>query len=187
MWIIWSNERLSNVKKSNCGITNFLWEWKENKKREQQHSTEFFFQRDCPSGKLTKEKFLEIYQQFYKKGRVTKFCEQAFQIFDKDRSGHMGKWWWWQGERIVSRWFPLDFVEFLLAVNLTSSKVAEQKIDLFFSMYDMDKNGRIDQHEMHCFLQVGLILSSIVNRFEIFSSGNLRINGYWCKWSVTSR
>ena len=40
---------------------------------------------------MTKEKFLEIYQQFYKKGRVTKFCEQAFRIFDKDRSGHMGK------------------------------------------------------------------------------------------------
>ena len=69
-----------------------------------------------------------------------------------------------------------------MAVNLTSSKVAEQKIDLFFSMYDVDKNGRIDEREMHCFLEVSLFIRlsfHIVNRFRLFfSSGNLRINGH---------
>jgi hypothetical protein len=47
-------------------------------------------QRDCPSGKLSKERFIELYRQFYKKGHVTKFCEQAFRVFDRDRSGFMG-------------------------------------------------------------------------------------------------
>ena len=52
--------------------------------------------------------------------------------------------------------FRLDFVEFLMAVNLTASKVPEQKIDLFFTMCDIDGNGRIDRQEMHCFFEVCL-------------------------------
>lgn len=48
------------------------------------------FQRDCPDGKLSKSKFIDIYKQFYKKGQVAKFCEHAFRVFDKDGSGYIG-------------------------------------------------------------------------------------------------
>ena len=51
----------------------------------------FLFQRDCPDGKLSKSKFIDIYKQFYKKGQVAKFCEHAFRVFDKDGSGFIGK------------------------------------------------------------------------------------------------
>ncbi|CAF0929003.1 unnamed protein product [Didymodactylos carnosus] len=93
------------------------------------------FLQDCPDGKLSKEKFIEIYSQFYTKGQVQKFCEHAFRIFDKDGSGN------------------IDFVEFLIAVGMTSSKDRQRKIELFFSMYDIDNNGLIDETEMKCVVE----------------------------------
>ena len=51
----------------------------------------FYFQRDCPDGRLSKSKFIEIYQQYYQRGQVTKFCEHAFRLFNKDGSGDLGK------------------------------------------------------------------------------------------------
>ncbi|CAF0823963.1 unnamed protein product [Rotaria sp. Silwood1] len=93
------------------------------------------FLRDCPDGKLSKNKFINIYQQFYKKGQVTKFCEHAFNLFDKDGSGY------------------IEFMEFLFAVSLTASKDPVRKIELFFSMYDTDHNGLIDQNEMRSVLE----------------------------------
>lgn len=50
----------------------------------------FLPQRDCPDGKLSKYKFIDIYKQFYTKGQVAKFCEHAFRVFDKDGSGYIG-------------------------------------------------------------------------------------------------
>ncbi|CAF1397780.1 unnamed protein product [Adineta ricciae] len=93
------------------------------------------FLRDCPDGKLSKSKFINIYQQFYKTGRVEIFCEHAFRLFNKDGSGYM------------------DFMEFLLAVSLTSSKDPKRKIELFFAMYDIDHNGLIDSNEMRSVIE----------------------------------
>jgi Ca2+-binding EF-hand superfamily protein len=45
-------------------------------------------------------------------------------------------------------------MEFLLAVSLTSSKDPGRKIELFFSMYDIDHNGLIDENEMRSFIAV---------------------------------
>lgn len=93
------------------------------------------FLRDCPDGKLSKAKFIDIYKQFYKKGQVAKFCEHAFRVFDKDGSGY------------------IDFVEFLIAVSMTSTKDPIRKTELFFSMYDIDRNGLIDENEMRCVVE----------------------------------
>ncbi|CAF0756402.1 unnamed protein product [Rotaria sp. Silwood1] len=93
------------------------------------------FLRDCPDGKLSKSKFIDIYKQFYKKGQVAKFCEHAFRVFDKDGSG------------------SIDFAEFLIAVSMTSTKDPVRKMELFFSMYDMDQDGFIDENEMRCVVE----------------------------------
>ncbi|CAF1342776.1 unnamed protein product [Adineta steineri] len=93
------------------------------------------FLRDCPDGRLSKLKFIDIYKQFYKKGQVAKFCEHAFRVFDKDGSGY------------------IDFVEFLIAVSMTSTKDPVRKTELFFSMYDIDQNGLIDENEMRCVVE----------------------------------
>ena len=60
-------------------------------------------------------------------------------------------------EQNINHFYSIDFFEFLIAVSLTSSKDATQKIDLFFSMYDRDQNGLIDINEMRDFLEVSLV------------------------------
>ncbi len=51
----------------------------------------FVLQKDCPSGKLNKKKFIEVYKQFYPTGKAEKFCEYVFRTFDTDGSGNIGK------------------------------------------------------------------------------------------------
>lgn len=88
------------------------------------------FLRDCPTGKLDKKKFLEVYKKFYPEGKAEKFCGQVFKTFDSDDNGY------------------IDFVEFLIAVNITSHGDVREKLRLAFDMYDMNKNGKIDKKEM---------------------------------------
>jgi Ca2+-binding EF-hand superfamily protein len=45
-------------------------------------------------------------------------------------------------------------MEYLLAVTLTSSDDPVQKLELFFSMYDIDHNGFIDANEMRSAIEV---------------------------------
>ena len=37
---------------------------------------------------------------------------------------------------------------------MTSTKDPIKKTDLFFSMYDIDRNGLIDENEMRCVVEV---------------------------------
>ncbi|CAF0761753.1 unnamed protein product [Rotaria sordida] len=82
------------------------------------------FIRDCPNGKLDKKKFLEVYKKFYPEGKAEKFCSQVFKAFDSDDNGY------------------IDFVEFLIAVNITSHGDVREKLRLAFDMYDINKNGK---------------------------------------------
>ncbi|XP_055344550.1 neuronal calcium sensor 2-like [Paramacrobiotus metropolitanus] len=88
------------------------------------------FYRDCPDGKLSPHKFVEVYKVFFPSGDAQAFCEHVFRTFDQDKSGF------------------IDFKEFLLAINVTSSGTAEQKLKWAFRMYDIDSNGHIDLPEM---------------------------------------
>jgi Ca2+-binding EF-hand superfamily protein len=42
---------------------------------------------DCPSGELSKAKFIEVYQQLFPQGNAQKFCSHIFRTFDTDNSG----------------------------------------------------------------------------------------------------
>ena len=45
---------------------------------------------DCPTGKLTKKKFIDIYKHFYPSGKAGPFCEHIFRTFDRDSNGYIG-------------------------------------------------------------------------------------------------
>src|SRR5689334_2198538 len=78
------------------------------------------FVRNCPKGHLTKAQFMEVYKNFFPSGAAERFCEHAFRTFDADNSGYV------------------DFKEFLMAVNVTSSGTPRQKLEWAFRMYDID-------------------------------------------------
>merc|ERR1712215_11031 len=88
------------------------------------------FMADCPEGKLTPTMFCEIYGKCFPTGNAKEFCKHLFRTFDIDKNG------------------VIDFKEFLVSINITSSGSPEQKLNWAFSMYDMDGNGYIDLEEM---------------------------------------
>ncbi|CAF1054399.1 unnamed protein product [Adineta ricciae] len=88
------------------------------------------FMRDCPTGELTRESFIQIYKQFFPKGRAENFCEHVFRAFDSDNSG------------------KIDFKEFLQAINITSQGTPDRKLEMAFRMYDCNGDGSIDETEM---------------------------------------
>jgi neuronal calcium sensor 1 len=48
------------------------------------------FMLDCPSGRLTKNQFIKIYEELFPSGRAKKFCELVFNVFDKNKSNTIG-------------------------------------------------------------------------------------------------
>merc|ERR1712172_421664 len=88
------------------------------------------FKQDCPNGRLTPPKFVDMYKLFFPSGNAEQFCDHVFRTFDADKNGY------------------IDFKEFLLAINITSNGSASQKLDWAFSMYDVNGNGYIDLNEM---------------------------------------
>merc|ERR1712212_862679 len=88
------------------------------------------FKQDCPDGQLNPEAFMKIYSKCFPMGNASEFCDHAFRTFDTDKNGF------------------IDFKEFLLAIDVTSSGTPEEKLNWAFSMYDVDGNGGIDQDEM---------------------------------------
>ena len=66
---------------------------------------------DCPSGELSKAKFIEVYQQLFPQGNAQKFCSHIFRTFDTDNSG------------------KIDFKEFLMAINITAKGDPEKKVN----------------------------------------------------------
>ena len=89
------------------------------------------FKKDCPTGVLTKEKFIDVYKLFFPRGDAENFCNHVFRTFDTDKNGE------------------ISFVEFLLAINVTLSGTPLEKLKYAFKLYDVDGNGIIDQGEMN--------------------------------------
>ncbi|XP_046563954.1 neuronal calcium sensor 2-like [Haliotis rubra] len=94
------------------------------------------FMEDCPDGQLSKEKFKNVYANFFPGGNPDAFCEHVFRSFDRDGSG------------------SIEFKEFLMAINITSQKgKAEDKLNWAFDMYDIDGNGTIEKNEMESIIE----------------------------------
>ena len=40
------------------------------------------FKQDCPNGRLTPVKFVDMYKMFFPSGNAEQFCDQVFRIFN---------------------------------------------------------------------------------------------------------
>ncbi|CAF1127216.1 unnamed protein product [Rotaria sp. Silwood1] len=88
------------------------------------------FLKDCPTGKLDKKQFLNVYRRFYPEGKADKYCNFVFKAFDLDNNN----------------W--IDFTEFLLAVDVSQHGNLEDKLKLAFGIYDQNKDGQINRKDM---------------------------------------
>lgn len=88
------------------------------------------FIADCPSGRLSRNQFREIYKQLYPNSRSTKFCDRIFKIFDYSERNY------------------LDFEEFLTAITVTINGSTEEKLKCAFKIYDLNGDGMLDRKEL---------------------------------------
>lgn len=49
----------------------------------------FLFQQDCPNGRLTPAKFVDMYKMFFPSGNAEEFCDHVFRTFDMDKNGYI--------------------------------------------------------------------------------------------------
>ena len=72
------------------------------------------FKQDCPEGRLDPTSFKKIYSKCLPSGNAGEFCDHVFRTFDMDKNGF------------------IDFKEFLLAIDVTSSGSPEEKLNWAF-------------------------------------------------------
>lgn len=55
------------------------------------HNIVFFrmLQQDCPNGRLTPAKFVDMYKMFFPSGNAEEFCDHVFRTFDMDKNGYI--------------------------------------------------------------------------------------------------
>ena len=94
----------------------------------QNHYTDF--QKDCPNGLLSPQKFTELCEKVLGSSKAEEFKTRAFGRFGKHSNG------------------TINFRDFLMVVHLTSNGSPEDKLRTMFSLYDKDGNGSIDAAEM---------------------------------------
>lgn len=89
------------------------------------------FLKECPTGKLDKQKFVEFYKLFRKNEKnVEEIAELCFYAFDNDKNGYV------------------DFSEFLIAYATTNGTDVREKLEYVFQIYDRDNNKVLDEAEI---------------------------------------
>ena len=100
------------------------------------------FVLSSPNGKLSKDRFVSVYEQFYPGGKAKDFCKYAFTTFDRDNNGTSRSPSSSRANRIIIATLSLvDFTEFMLAIALTQSGDLDERLALAFDMYDYNNTG----------------------------------------------
>lgn len=88
------------------------------------------FVRECPSGLLSKEQFLRIYEQFFPFGESSAFAGHLFRLYDTNQDG------------------TIDFVEYCQGQSIISRGNLEEKLGWAFKLYDCDGDGWVSKGDM---------------------------------------
>jgi EF-hand domain pair len=86
----------------------------------QASSSSLHSQSDCPNGRLTPAKFVDMYKMFFPSGNAEEFCDHVFRTFDMDKNGYI--------DFKVSLRLPLFICFMLLGTTLTSIKTKRKMI-----------------------------------------------------------
>lgn len=90
------------------------------------------FQRDYPSGKITRSEFVTFYQRMFSADPEASkdFCEHVFNRYDIDGNG------------------SIDFKEFMTSMSVVSRGTSEEKLLWVFKIYDADDDGYLVEKEI---------------------------------------
>jgi|ERR1712025_2536 len=88
------------------------------------------FKTETPAGLLNPAQFKKMYSECFYTGDPQELCDHVFRTFDIDKNGY------------------IDFKEFILAMEITSSETPEDKLHWTFRMCDIDENGWVDLNEL---------------------------------------
>ena len=91
------------------------------------------FIKDHPDGHISKKEFRTEYKRSFPDGDVQSFTDRVFQTFDTNNDGY------------------IDYLEFVIALNLTTHGSYEEKLRWAFSVYDHDNDQRITGAEVDDF------------------------------------
>ncbi|XP_029985552.1 recoverin-like [Sphaeramia orbicularis] len=113
-----SKEILEDLKLNTKFSESELVQWYEN------------FKKQCPSGRISKEEFQNIYTKFFPECDANTYAQHVFRSFDTNDDG------------------TLDFKEYIIALHMTSTGKTTRKLEWAFSLFDVDKNGYITKSEV---------------------------------------
>ncbi|XP_061597474.1 recoverin-like [Cololabis saira] len=88
------------------------------------------FKKQCPTGRISKEEFQNIYIKFFPESDANTYAQHVFRSFDTNDDG------------------TLDFKEYIIALHMTSTGKTTSKLEWAFSLFDVDKNGYLTKPEV---------------------------------------
>ncbi len=113
-----SKEDITRLKKETKFTTRELQQWFKG------------FQRDAPTGILTKDDFIKIHKQFYPFGDPTEYATYAFEAFDVQHHGFVA------------------FPDFIVSLSIASRGTSTEKLKWGFRMYDRNGDGFISYDDL---------------------------------------
>uniref|UniRef100_A0A146ZWD6 Recoverin n=1 Tax=Fundulus heteroclitus TaxID=8078 RepID=A0A146ZWD6_FUNHE len=113
-----SKEILEDLKLNTKFTETEIVQWYEN------------FKKQCPTGRISKEEFQNIYRKFFPDSDANTYAQHVFRSFDTNDDG------------------TLDFKEYIIALHMTATGKTTSKLEWAFSLFDVDKNGYITKSEV---------------------------------------
>lgn len=127
------------------------------------------FLKECPSGRISKQQFESIYSKFFPDADPKAYAHHVFRSFDANNDG------------------TLDFKEYMIALHMTSSGKANQKLEWAFCLYDVDGNGTINKIEVLEIITVWNLLFIYLNIvLKLFKAKGKNWRSYLITWLCSS-
>ncbi|CAL8352545.1 unnamed protein product [Merluccius merluccius] len=94
------------------------------------------FMKECPSGALHLHEFKKIFGVPSSSEEESMYIETIFRSFDTNQDN------------------ALDFMEYVAALHLVLRGNLEDRLKWSFKIYDKDRNGKLDRHEVKKIIQI---------------------------------